>query len=376
MGKLYYESGGVTLYHGDVLQVLRELPDESVNCCITSPPYYSLRDYGTARWSGGLPDCDHTSNHGKQGATGQRADRTFTARAVYKDECRRCGAKRIDQQIGLEETPDLYIDKLISVFREIRRVLTQDATLWCNIGDSYNAHPGQRKVTDKAGPKQASNTGSVGAASRSIDGMKPKDLIGVPWMLAFALRSDGWYLRQEIIWQKLNCMPESVKDRPTRSHEQLFLLSKSADYFYDWESIQEPASADTHARYARGRSDDHKYANGGPGNQGIAKSFEHMRTRAAGVNPKCAEPGSGIRQNSSFCAAVKDVVEFRNKRSVWPIASDPFPEAHFATFPPALILPCVLAGCPSGGTISDPSVGRPPLPWSPRRMGAKPSGSN
>ena len=110
MGKLYYESGGVTLYHGDVLQVLRELPDESVNCCITSPPYYSLRDYGTARWSGGLPDCDHTSNHGKQGATGQRADRTFTARAVYKDECRRCGAKRIDQQIGLEETPDLYID--------------------------------------------------------------------------------------------------------------------------------------------------------------------------------------------------------------------------------------------------------------------------
>jgi site-specific DNA-methyltransferase (cytosine-N4-specific) len=174
-------------------------------------------------------------------------------------------------------------------------------------------------------------------------------------MCAFALRDDGWFLRQEIIWEKPNAFPESVKDRPTRSHEQIFLFSKSPAYYYDFESIQEAASEDTHARYARGRSDTHKWADGGPGNQTIAKSFEHMRKN--GVNPKCAEPGSGIRQNESFSAAVKDVVEYRNKRSVWTVPTNPYPEAHFATFSPALILPAVLAGCPPGGTICDPFSG-------------------
>lgn len=175
-------------------------------------------------------------------------------------------------------------------------------------------------------------------------------------MLAFALRDAGWYLRQEIIWEKINCMPESVKDRPTRNHEQIFLLTKSETYFYDWEAIKEPASADTHARYGRGRSGTHKYADGGPGGQSIAKSFDHMRKN--GVTPKSAPAREGgVKANEIFHAAVKDVVEFRNKRSVWPIASKAFSEAHFATFPEDLIRPCILAGCPVGGTVLDPFSG-------------------
>lgn len=186
--------------------------------------------------------------------------------------------------------------------------------------------------------------------------LKPKDLVGIPWMLAFALRADGWYLRSEIIWHKPNPMPESVTDRPTKAHEQIFLLAKSKRYYYNAGAIQERASDDTHARYARGRSDTHKWADGGPGNQSIAKSFEHMRTRN-GVHPKCAAAGSGIKQNESFSAAVKDVVETRNKRTVWTVATQPFPEAHFATFPEDLIRPCILAGCPAGGTVLDPFSG-------------------
>ena len=325
--KPYYgPHAGVTIYNADALEALRSMPDESVNCCITSPPYWGLRDYGTAAWSGGLPDCDHTYNHGAQGTTGQRADRTFTAQAVYKDECRRCGAKRVDKQIGLEATPQEFVAKMVAVFDEVRRVLKPDGNLWLNLGDSYSAHPGQRKETDAAGPKQRTNEGAQGAPSRCVDGLKPKDLVGIPWRVAFALQDAGWWLRSDIIWAKPAPMPESVTDRPTRSHEYIFLLARSEKYYFDADAIKEPVSGTAHAR----------------GN---------------GINPKCTEPGAGVKMNTSFSAAVNGLVDFRNKRDVWTVNTDPFPEAHFATFPPALILPCVLAGCPAGGLVLDPFMG-------------------
>lgn len=242
------------------------------------------------------------------------------------------------------------------IFREVRRVLKPNATLWVNIGDS-SANDG--KWGGMTGGKQAyldeRSLQRVGREKR-FTGLKPKDLVGIPWELAFALRADGWWLRQEIIWHKLNPMPESAEDRPTRAHEQIFLLSKSKIYYYDFEAIKEPASADTHARYARGRGLGHKYADGGPGGQTIAQSYERMRKPA--VNPKADQPqGQFIKQNSSFSAAVKDVVEFRNKRSVWTTSSEGFPGAHFATYPRELIAPAVLAGCPPGGIVLDPFCG-------------------
>jgi DNA modification methylase len=208
---------------------------------------------------------------------------------------------------------------------------------------------------DVSGWKQETNKGSVSQGSRTVEGCKAKDLIGIPWMLAFALRADGWYLRQEIIWEKPACMPESVGDRPTRSHEQVFLLAKAAKYYYNADAIKEQASADTHARYARGRSDNRKYADGGPGGQTIARSLEHMRK--PGVNPKAAANNEGSRQNESFSHAVKDVVEFRNKRSVWRIANEPNTEEHFAAFPIKLVEPCIFAGSPPGGSVLDPFAG-------------------
>jgi DNA modification methylase len=270
----------VRILIGDCREKLRDLPDASVNCCVTSPPYFGLRDYG----------CEG--------------------------------------QMGLEPTPDEFVAGMVEVFREVRRVLRDDGTLWLNIGDSYNAQPGQRKATDKAGAKQVSNDGSVGIGSRSVEGCKPKDLIGIPWMLAFALRADGWYLRQDIIWSKPNPMPESVRDRCTKAHEYLFLLSKGPRYHFDADAIAEPISSSTVERW------------GGPA----------PRTGPNGLNNEHRRAPSG---KASSCGSG----ETRNKRSVWEVATQPFNEAHFATFPPALIEPCVLAGCPKGGTVLDPFGG-------------------
>lgn len=351
---------------GDCIEKMRELPDQSVQCVVTSPPYYGLRDYG------------------------------------------------VEGQIGLEDTLEEFLEKMVDVFSEVWRVLKDDGTLWVNMGDSYTYSPGKRKTTDKAGSKQKSNSASTGSPSRSIPGLKPKNLIGVPWKLAFALQEQGWILRQDIIWHKPNPMPESVKDRCTKSHEYIFLLSKKQSYYYDHEAIMVAGSPDTHARYARGRSDDHKWADGGPGReQTIAKGFDHLlqngvhpaekvpsgwdvstgegrhgeihkngrnlpdnfkgkkpgrtsgvpgskdnsASREPGVTPKSAPAGSGIKSNESFNAYLTDVVETRNKRSVWTVPIKGFSEAHFATFPPDLIRPCILAGSRPGDTVLDPFGG-------------------
>lgn len=235
-----------TVILGDCTEMLKTLPDQSVNCCVTSPPYYALRDYGTGEWIGGDPNCPHKrmnkfSVHTKTGHLNP-ALRGNVGDAIYKTICPVCGAVRVDKQIGLEETPEEYIDRLVKVFREVKRVLKDDGTLWVNIGDSY-ARTGSKG--DYKDPKYADGrNGQSVSLTQNVSGCKSKDMIGIPWMLAFALRNDGWYLRQDIIWHKPNPMPESVTDRCTKSHEYIFLLSKKPRYYFDHEAIQELAVGD------------------------------------------------------------------------------------------------------------------------------------
>lgn len=289
-----------TILIGDCLEQLKTLPDGCVDCCVTSPPYYGLRDYGTGKWIGGNPKCPHKrmSKYSDNTITGHHQPELAgnVGDAIYKTVCPLCGAIREDQQIGLEETPEQYIQRLVDVFREVKRVLKDDGTLWVNIGDTYNG-----KTED--------------------DDRKPKDLIGIPWMLAFSLRSDGWYLRQDIIWAKTNPMPESVKDRCTKSHEYVFLLSKSQRYYFDNEAIKEPAKPDTTVR-----DRDHTKLNNTPG-----------RTRMAGL------------KTNHYTT--------KNKRDVWMISTKPFKGAHFATFPEDLVEPCILTGSRNDGIVLDPFFG-------------------
>ena len=254
-----------TIINGNSLEVLKSLPDNSIDCCVTSPPYYNLRNY----------DCDG--------------------------------------QIGLEETPEKYIERLCDVFFEVRRVLTPEGTLWLNIGDTYNGN----KIGNTEVVKNKKVSESNDFHKKLWNGAKPKDLIGIPWMLAFALRSQGWYLRQDIIWQKMNPLPESVTDRCTKSHEYIFLLSKSQKYYFDHEAIQEKA----------------KYPFDNRGERGDSR-------RGTQMNSMSGQTG-----------------EMRNKRDVWTVNTKPCKEAHFATYPFELIKPCILAGCPENGIVLDPLMG-------------------
>lgn len=250
-----------SIYQGDSLEILKEFEEESINCCVTSPPYYGLRDYG-----------------------------------VYG-------------QIGLENTPEQYIEKLVLVFRELKRVLKADGTLWLNLGDSYWSKKDESK-------------------KHSI--YKPKDLMGIPWRVALALQQDGWYLRSDIIWNKPNVIPESVIDRPTKSHEYIFLLSKSEKYYYDYESIKEESV----------------YKEWDPV-MGSLGAFGNNQSRARENKVK----GSFNGKNGE--AAFRAIRNKRNKRDVWTVTTKAFKGAHFATFPIDLIEPCILAGCPEGGTVID-----------------------
>lgn len=261
---------------GDNRLLLPTLPDKSANMCVTSPPYFGLRDYGHA------------------------------------------------DQIGLEETPEQYIATLVGVFREVRRVLKDDGTLWVNIGDSYSGSTNTGGTKSIQGSKKR-----VGAMFKNkkpiLENIKPKDLIGIPWMLAFALRADGWFLRQDIIWAKPSPMPESVTDRCTKAHEYIFLLSKQARYYYDADAIAEVATY--------------------PGDNRASRKDTRKE-----IDPHCKDNGSRLRTGNP-------TAETRNKRSVWTVATRPYSGAHFAVFPPKLIEPCILAGCPEGGTVLDPFGG-------------------
>ena len=323
------------IYEGNCLEVLKTFPDDSINCCITSPPYYGLRDYGTGKWVGGDPSCPHKrmNKYSELTSTGhaQIELRGNVGDAIYKTVCKDCGAVRVDNQIGLEETPEEYIAKLVMVFSEVRRCLTDDGVLWVNIGDTYWGSGGGRGSNYHDSRTDAVQSGNKGfndmkfapVLTKAHGDLKPKDLIGIPWMFAFALRDSGWYLRQDIIWSKPNPMPESVKDRCTKSHEYIFLLTKSPQYYYDSEAIQERAVCADDRRLGQGRlSYNGKYS---------------------GDEPKV--------QNFLM------ITEKRNKRDVWSIIPSHYKEAHFATFPEELVYPMVLAGCPKGGVVLDPFMG-------------------
>ena len=279
-------TGAGVIYCGDSLQVLQGLPENSVHCCVTSPPYYGLRDYGEAG------------------------------------------------QIGREATPEEYIERLTAVFREVRRVLRPDGTCWVNIADTYCGTGSKAGHADPKNPQ--GRNGQQVALNHRAPGCKPKDLIGIPWLLAFSLRNDGWYLRSSIIWHKANPMPESARDRPTRSYENVFLLTKSKKYYYDWQAVAEPIAPTTAARYKSGRSETQKYAGEVPG-QGNIQGINKGRARGA----------------------VKDeiIVPIRSRRDVWQINTVPYKGGHFAAFPPKLAETCILAGCPVGGVVLDPFLG-------------------
>ena len=260
------------ILQGDVIEQLQTLDAQSIHTCVTSPPYWGLRDYG------------------------------------------------VDGQIGLEETPELYVEKIVEVFREVKRVLRDDGTLWLNLGDSYWNNFGGGSSTMTTG-----NAKAVMARGRhnkpESDTYKIKDLVGIPWMVAFALRADGWYLRSDIIWNKTNPMPESVTDRPTKAHEYIFLLSKSQKYYYDNEAIKE-SSKENYGTRNRSNGKYHKEGFG-------------------------LQPHTGLERNYTKA----------NKRTVWTVSTKPYKGAHFATFPPNLIKPCILAGAPPRGTVLDPFFG-------------------
>lgn len=312
------------LYQGNCLEVLKKLPNESVQCCITSPPYYGLRDYGTGVWVGGVDNCPHrrmskfsdkiTTGHAQSELIGNVGD------AIYKTVCPLCGAVRIDEQIGLEETPDDYISNLVEIFREIKRVLKNDGTLWVNIGDTYgqNFRYGGEETASEI---QKGNKGTLDFMGiKNNKSTQTKNLIGVPWRLAFALQDDGWILRQDIIWVKPNPMPESVKDRCTKSHEYIFLLSKKKDYFFDNEAIAEEAETLPTIRDKNAEGYQADYAGGDRFSPGA---------RMYGANGK------------------------RNKRDVWTVGVAHNKYTHFATFPEKLVEPCILAGTRKGDTVID-----------------------
>jgi DNA modification methylase len=332
---------GLRIFAGDCREILpTKLLANSVQCCVTSPPYWALRDYGTATWEGGSAGCDHIDklNLKRDNPGGglsvsldtTRGSQTSTTSSTiqFRNVCLLCGARRIDAQLGLEATPDEYIANMVAVFREVWRILRDDGTLWLNLGDCYNSQPGQRKPEDKIGDKQATNRGSYDMGSRNVPGLKPKDLCMMPARLALALQADGWYLRSDIIWHKPNPMPESVTDRPTKAHEYIFLLTKAERYFYDAEAIRENSL--------------HK---------GLDVSFT-CAARQARSDTFGGHPVGNESNGSRFI-----VPSTRNKRSVWTVATQPYAEAHFATFPEDLIKPCILAGSQLGDTVLDPFAG-------------------
>jgi DNA modification methylase len=321
---------GSKILVGDCLTSLRSLEAQSVQTCVTSPPYFGLRDYG------------HPG------------------------------------QIGLEATPDAYVAKMVEVFREVRRVLRDDGTLWLNLGDSYasggrkSRDPGQSKIH----PAFVGDAYQDGLRPADPPGIKPKDLLGIPWRVAFALQADGWYLRQDIIWSKPNPMPESVRDRCTKAHEYIFMLSKSARYYYDADAIAEPltclrkrgsgpmvAAGTGRNDAATGTKGDYRDKQSGHGRRHAGFNARYFGSDKPYTGQSTKDFTAGGAQDASATKArivdriLSGEITTRNKRSVWTVTTKPFKGAHFATFPPDLIEPCILAGCPVGGTVLDPFGG-------------------
>lgn len=389
-----------TIYHGDCRAALKMMPPDSVHCVVTSPPYYGLRDYGTGTWEGGDPQCEHQSGNQVADSKAPRAITAGVRPGADVSVCRKCGAVRVDQQLGLEKIPDClgwatgaacgkcYVCHLVAIFREVRRVLRDDGTVWLNLGDSYTSI-GHKKshsgfgTTTLAGGKSQEN---MPARENNGPGLKHKDLMGIPWRVALALQADGWYLRTDVVWAKPNALPESVEDRPTRAHEFIFLLSKKGRYFYDHVAVREPNSQ-TSGRYgawngtataaaqeevggAHGKSSaftsnlsreeyNERHCTNGRNRRSVwAAEEEEEREPSArdgfkrkGSKRETAIPGQQVgTHREDRAATVPDGM--RNARTLWHIPTRPFPGAHFAVFPEALIEPCILAGTSAVGCCS------------------------
>ena len=338
MMKPYCEHAGITIYHGDALSVLKELPGELIQCCITSPPYWGLRSY--------LPDeviirenlSKEKRNIVEKELTlfGFIHEETKIMNTYLKKEIPEHLQKYFEPaELGLDKTPEEYVQKLVDIFREIRRVLKSNGTLWLNLGDSYSA--GGRGCNERNNSFLGKGTAiAQSLGSKNTLGYKPKNLIGIPWLVAFALQADGWYLRQDIIWSKPNPIPESVTDRCTKSHEYIFLMAKNQKYYYDAEAIKEKTvTQDNNIR-----------------------------------NPKTTKLNK-VLGRSKMSGLTNNNYENRNKRSVWFVATAPYPEAHFAAFPPNLIKPMILAGCPVSGTVLDPFLGSGTTAYVAKELGRK-----
>ena len=310
---------------GDVRAKLGELETASIDCVVTSPPYWGLRDYQTADWEGGDEECQHSVSHYSDNLK-PHVDRPFRG---DRSLCLKCGAVRVDNQIGLEPTPAEYVETMVKVFREVARVLKRSGTVWLNLGDSY---AGSGKGPSKSLNQDHHHLEGVHSAIVP-NGLKPKDLCGVPWRVAFGLQDDGWYLRQEIIWHKPNPMPESVKDRCTKSHESIFLLAhpdSGGKYYYDADAVREKSVR--------------------PGDSQVFGGKKALQSTIGELDPR-------FRNGSEQWGRTVVSGGNRNKRSVWTISTKPYSQAHFATFPPELPRTCIQAGCPEGGTVLDPFAG-------------------
>ena len=324
----------IKFLQGDVFDKIKELEDNSIDCVVTSPPYWGLRDYGTASYEGGDPDCKHTITDGivdnKNNKLIERPDR-----ASDKKNCVKCGAKRIDKQLGLEPTYQEHIQNIVELFKVIKPKLKDSATVWLNYGDSYAATINGTKVKDmkKNWGRKADDRTFVDKPFCTIQGsLKQKDLVMIPNRIAIALQEDGWWIRSEIIWHKPNPMPESTKDRPTQCHEKIWLITKNKKYYYDAEAVREPCQNETIRRMTLGNK-------GKIGNNKNSTGWKQLNNYW------------GSEQS------VKDANKGRNRRNVWTITTKPFKDAHFATFPKDLIEPCIKAGCPENGIVLDPFGG-------------------
>lgn len=342
------------VYWGDCRESMRQMAREGVKVqtCITSPPYFGLRDYGTGKWIGGDKSCSHKrdSKYSDKTITGHANKALTVGDAIYKAVCPKCGAIREDKQLGLEETPKEFVDAMVEVFACVWDILEDDGTLWLNIGDSYSGSG--KGVAGNLGKKHDERN-MEGKHSKIIpEGTKAKDLIGIPWRLAFALQDFGWYLRQDIIWHKPNPMPESVKDRCTKAHEYIFLLTKKPTYYFDHEAIRE--NAVTVENRPNGVVRDRVYGYD-------SKQAKLRETRNGAVHHDKTRNGAvqhDERENGAMQQIFeKKVEEKRNKRDVWTVATKPYAGSHFAVFPTELVEPMVLAGSRVGDIVFDPFFG-------------------
>jgi len=432
-----YSNGMVTIYNKSCLD-MSDIPGESIQTVVTSPPYWGLRDYGTEpliwgekegckhTWGDTLPRAGYRSSDGSPGPKQSKGSygRDNDNGSQF---CQLCGAWK--GCLGLEPTPELYVENILEIFREVKRVLRDDGIVWLNLGDTYNSGRNGGWAGGKHGISKPEN--APRQSGTNVPGLKPKDLIGIPWRFAFALQgfavvpfksfsvwaedlrlarenrdweavkiiedklrrmdllsrfiSDGWYLRCDIIWSKPNPMPESVRDRPTRAHEYIFLLSKSARYYYDADAIRDPVAESTIGRGPvsfggeKGRNyqpdkSDPNYRNG---SEQWGRTFDYQASCKKIKVPSGWDTAEGaygtIHRDGRGEPEYQDYVEMpgRNKRTVWTIATQPYPEAHFATFPEALIEPCILAGSRSGDTVLDPFLGSGTTAWVAQRLGRR-----